>query len=283
VQFQSTLREPIVFEGSGLHTGTQSRVTVSPSPAGSGRSFRLPGGVTFPAHGRYVLETSRATVVGIGEARVSTVEHLLSALVGMGVDNAVIAVEGVEIPVMDGSSLVFAHAIAQVGLQTQTDAQERFVVTSPSLYRDGDRSLVIAPSSHFRVTVAVDFPHPVGSQFLDLTVTPETYLAEIAPARTFGFKHEVEALLRRGLAQGGTLDNAVVYGSDGPLNALRFANEAVRHKALDLIGDLALLDAVPRFEAIAIKSGHKLHAMAVQDLLRGTTVHAASAAVAAAP
>ncbi len=269
VQYQSTLREPIVFEGSGLHTGTPARVTVRPSHAGSGVRFQLEGGVAFPAHGRYVLDTSRATVIGIGDRRVSTVEHLLSALLGMGVDNATIAVEGDEIPVMDGSALPFATAIAEVGLTVQHEPRVGFTVSAPAIYRDGGKTLVLAPAAQLRLKVAVDFPAPVGAQYLDVTITPETYLAEIAPARTFGFKHEIESLLSRGLAQGGTLENAVVYGPDGPLNALRFPNEAVRHKALDLLGDLALLGAVPQCEVIAVKSGHALHAMAVRDLASG--------------
>jgi UDP-3-O-[3-hydroxymyristoyl] N-acetylglucosamine deacetylase len=280
VQYQSTLRDLIAFEGVGLHTGTPARVTVRPDRPGSGLHFRLEDGTAFPAHGRYVLDTSRATVLGIGERRVSTVEHLLSALVGMNVDNARIEVEGDEIPVCDGSALVFAEAIAAVGLRMQGEARRRFAVTAPAIYRDGDKSVVVAPAAHLRVTVAVDYAPPVGAQFLDLEITPETYLTEIAPARTFGFKHEIESLIRRGLALGGTLDNAVVYGPDGPLNALRFPNEAVRHKALDLIGDLALLGAVPQFQAFAVKSGHKLHATAVQDLARehGAAVVAAAAA-----
>jgi UDP-3-O-[3-hydroxymyristoyl] N-acetylglucosamine deacetylase len=268
VQYQTTLRDAIAFEGAGLHTGAPARVRVLPAPAGHGLRFRLNDAVEFPARGEYVVETVRATVLGCGEHRVSTVEHLLSALLGCGVDNALIAVEGPEIPVADGSAKVFAAAIESVGLATLHEARIRWIPTEPRVFRDGDKLLVVAPASSFRVRMAVDYPAPIGAQYVEAEITPETYIREIAPNRTFGFLHEVESLVKRGLAQGGTLENAVVFGPDGPLAPLRDPNEPARHKILDLVGDFALLGAYPQCEVIAIKSGHKLHCTAVRELRR---------------
>lgn len=267
VQYQTTLRDVIAFEGVGLHTGAAARVRVLPAPAGHGLRFRLGDAVEFPARADYVVETVRATVVGIGEHRVSTVEHLLSALLGSGVDNALLAVDGPEIPVADGSAKVFCDAIEAVGLTALREARRRWVPTETRLFRDGDKLLIVAPASTFRVRMIVDYPLPVGAQYVETEITPETYRREIAPNRTFGFLHEVEGLIKRGLAQGGTLENAVVFGTEGPVAPLRSPNEPARHKILDLIGDFALLGAYPQCEVIAVKSGHKLHCTAVRELV----------------
>jgi len=267
LQYQSTLRDAIGFEGVGLHTGAPARVRVLPAPAGHGLRFRLDDAVEFPARADYVVETVRATVLGSGEHRVSTVEHLLSALLGCGVDNALIDVHGPEIPVEDGSAKVFADAIDAVGLAPQREARVRWIPTQTHVFRDGDKLLVIAPASSFRVRMTVDYPPPVGAQYVEAEIVPEQYRAQVAPNRTFGFQHEIEALIRRGLALGGTLDNAVVFGPDGPLAPLRAPSEPCRHKILDLVGDFALLGAYPQCEVVAIKSGHKLHCTAVRELV----------------
>ncbi|MBV8300158.1 MAG: UDP-3-O-[3-hydroxymyristoyl] N-acetylglucosamine deacetylase [Candidatus Eremiobacteraeota bacterium] len=267
MQYQTTLRDAIAFEGAGLHTGAPASARVLPAPAGHGLQFRLNGQVQFPARGDYVVDTARATVLGAGGHRVSTVEHLLSALLGCGVDNALIEVEGPEIPVEDGSAKVFADAVAAVGLATLHEARRRWIPTEPRVFRDGEKLLIVAPASAFRVRMTIDYPSPVGSQYVEAEITPETYRAEIAPNRTFGFLHELEALRGRGLAQGGTLDNAVVFGPEGPLKPLRSPYEPARHKILDLVGDFALLGAYPQCEVIAIKSGHKLHCTAVRELV----------------
>jgi UDP-3-O-[3-hydroxymyristoyl] N-acetylglucosamine deacetylase len=268
VQYQTTLKDAIAFEGAGLHTGAPAKVRVHPAPAGHGLRFRLNGAVEFPARADYVVDTVRATVVGSGGYTVSTVEHLLSALLGCGVDNALIEVQGPEIPVEDGSSKVFADAIARVGLATLHEARVRWIPTATRLFHDGDKLLIVAPASSFRVRMTVDYPAPIGTQYVEAEITPESYRAEVAPNRTFGFLHEVEALVKRGLAQGGTLENAVVFGPDGPLAPLRSPTEPARHKILDLVGDFALLGAYPQCEVIAIKSGHKLHCTAVRELCR---------------
>jgi UDP-3-O-[3-hydroxymyristoyl] N-acetylglucosamine deacetylase len=265
VQQQHTLRDALVFEGIGLHTGARSHVRLEPRPAGSGIAFRL-GDVEFPALAEYVVDTQRATVLGSAGRSVSTVEHLLSALLGMEIDNVLIDVDGPEIPVTDGSAGMFAEAIARVGSAGQGAPRRHFVVDEPRAYAEGDALLVVLPADAWRIRFAVDFPPPVGAQYFDDTIEAERYRSAIAPARTFGYLHEVEALIARGLARGGTLDNALVFAPDGPLTPLRAPDEVVAHKVLDLIGDLALLGARPRCEFVAIKSGHRLHARATQDL-----------------
>jgi UDP-3-O-[3-hydroxymyristoyl] N-acetylglucosamine deacetylase len=260
------LRDAIEFAGVGLHTGLPGRVRIFAAKAGAGLRIRLDDRVEFPARADYVVDTRRATMLGAGGRTVSTVEHLLSAILGMGIDNALIRVDGPEIPVMDGSAKVFADAIAQVGSLVQREPRLRFIPTAPHLFRDGDKLLVVVPASTFRVRMTVDYDQPIGAQYRDQEIDPATYAQEVAPNRTFGFEHEVQALIRRGLAQGGTLDNAVVFGPDGPLEPLRSADEPCRHKILDLVGDFALLGAYPQCEVIAIKSGHKLHCMAVREL-----------------
>jgi UDP-3-O-[3-hydroxymyristoyl] N-acetylglucosamine deacetylase len=265
---QQTLRETIAFAGVGLHTGTDARLRLVPAPANAGLRVRLDGGEAFCATSESVVDTRRATVLGDGDRTVSTVEHVLSALFALGVDNALIEVDGGEVPVLDGSAAPYADAIAAAGLCEQDAPRRRFRIDVPAVFEDGDAVVVVSPSptDSFRLRFAVDFAAPVGAQYLDVTVDAATYRSEIAPARTFGYLHEVEALLAAGLARGGSLDNALVFGSEGPLTPLLWPNEVVRHKALDLIGDFALLGAWPALDVIAIKSGHRLHQKVVAAL-----------------
>ena len=202
MEFQHTLKDRFEFEGVGLHTGALAHVSVRPQIAGSGLRFRSgsgAGAVSFPAHAEHVVETRRATVVGVGDTTVSTVEHLLAALFAMGVDNAAIEIDGPEIPVMDGSSAAFAEAIAKVGLVDQRAPRAIFTIAQPMILRDGDAVIAIAPSDAFRVRFAADFAPPIGAQFIDATIDPDFFIREIAPARTFGYLHEVEALLAANL------------------------------------------------------------------------------------
>ncbi len=263
---QRTLRGALEFDGVGLHTGAPARLVLHPAPVGSGRRFRLSDGTEFPAHADHVVDTRRATVIGVGSSTVSTVEHVMSALLAFGVDNVVLAVDGPEIPIMDGSSAIFSTAIAGVGTLEQDAPRPVLVVDRPFVFQDGDAVLVVSPSERFRVRCAVDFAPPVGAQFIDATVEDGSYVRDIAPARTFGYLHEVEALLAAGLARGGTLDNALVFAPEGPMTPLRWPNEVVRHKVLDLIGDFALLGSYPQCDVVSVKSGHRLHASAVRAL-----------------
>lgn len=265
MHYQTTLREPFVFEGVGLHTGVPCRVEVRPAPADYGLRV-IAGGVEIPALAEYVVETARATVLGKGEVTVSTVEHLLAAIFGMGIANAQILVDGPEIPVADGSAKLFVDAIAAAGIVSQPEVRARYAPLSPEFVRDGDRAIVVLPSAQFRVRFLGDFAPPIGTQYFDGEMNAGVFRSEIAGARTFGYLHEVESLLARGLARGGTLDNALVFAPGGPMQEMRWPNEPVRHKVLDLLGDFALLGAWPQCEVVAIKSGHKLHCIATNQL-----------------
>lgn len=268
VEYQHTLAAEIKLSGIGLHTGCSTNLVLSPAPANAGFSFALSDGSRIPATHRAVRSTIRCTTLGSSTAEVNTVEHVLAALVGMDVDNAIISVDAEEIPIMDGSALPFALAIADVGIVEQRVPRRILELRSPYWVRDGDKLLVTVPAPHFKINFFVAFPEPVGNQFFETPpITPEYFLREIAPNRTFGFRAEVEALYSQGLALGGTLENAVVIDRDGYMGPLRFPDEIVRHKALDLIGDFALLGMYPRCEVIALKSGHTLHVAAVREML----------------
>ena len=268
---QTTLRDALIFEGVGLHTGVHATMRIRPADRRSGLTFVLStgqagGSIRIPATAQYVIDTSRATVIGRDGASVSTIEHILSALFGMGISNADIEVAGPEIPALDGSSKIYAEAIAGVGAVDQGMARKEIVLDEPFELRLGDRAVIALPAEEFRVRFVAEFPGPVGTQYFDGVIDPRTYIDEIAPARTFGYLHEVEGLRARGLALGGSLENALVFDADGPMQPLRWPNEVVRHKVLDLIGDFALLGAWPRCEIVAIKSGHELHALATRAL-----------------
>lgn len=278
LDYQKTLRERFTYDGVGLHSGVPCRVAVEPAPAGSGLCF-LSGGVEIPALAEYVVETARATVVGKDGVTVSTVEHLLAALFGMGVANARIHVDGPEIPVADGSAKTWIDLIERAGIAAQSEVRERYVPTGPAFVRDGDRCVIVLPAAQFRVRFIADFPAPIGTQYFDGEIAPETFAREIAGARTFGYLHEVQALLDRGLAKGGTLENALVFAPEGPMQEMRWPNEPVRHKVLDLLGDFALLGAWPQCEIVAIKSGHKLHCIATTQLRREISGKLPSASV----
>ncbi|MBC5815601.1 MAG: UDP-3-O-acyl-N-acetylglucosamine deacetylase, partial [Candidatus Eremiobacteraeota bacterium] len=175
VQYQQTLREPIGFEGVGIHTGAPCHVEITPAQPGSGLVFELEGGVRVPAVAENVVETARATVIGKEGASVSTVEHLLAALFGMGIDNAAIAVNGPEIPVVDGSAKAFADRISQAGVVSQNEIRQRLIVSSPQFFRDADRTIVILPAARFRVRFVADFAPPVGTQYFDGEITPALF------------------------------------------------------------------------------------------------------------
>lgn len=270
---QATLRHELRFEGPGLHTGQHAVVIVGPAPPDSGLVFALRGAggpVRVPATAEHVLDTSRATVLGRDGATVSTTEHLLAALFAMGVSNATIAVEGPEIPIADGSARAFADAIADAGVETQDAPRALARIRRPFVMQAGDKMIAAVPADAFRVRFVADFPAPIGTQYFYGEIAPQSFREDVAGARTFGYLHEVEALRARGLALGGSLENALVFAPEGPMQPLRWENEVVRHKVLDLIGDFALLGAWPMCEVVAIKSGHELHARATRALRSST-------------
>ena len=270
---QHTVSAAVSLAGVGLHSGESVRATVQPAAADSGIVFVSMSGIEVPAHAMNVVDTTLATTLGRDGWTVATVEHLLAALVCEEIDNARIVVDGGEVPALDGSAKPWVDALRAVGRTEQDAPRRRIIVHTTIEVRDGDRVARLMPAPHFEVAARVVFAHPtVGEQRLDLCLHNGTFGHELAWARTFGFLHEVDYLRKSGLARGGGLDNAVVYGPDGPLNpeGLRGDDEAVRHKMLDMVGDLALagLPVVARFEAEL--PGHALNRRLVLALLERT-------------
>jgi len=271
---QRTIAEKISCTGIGLHSGQPVQLTLHPARAGSGVVFvrtDLPQPVEVPAIHSAVTSTRLATTLGCGDATVGTVEHLLAALCGLGIDNVRVEVDGPEIPVMDGSSASFVFLIRAAGIFDQGVPRRSLRVRRPVEVRDGDRLIRIEPARDFRVTYSVDFAHPaIGRQQLrNIAIDDESFEQEICRARTFGFLREVEALWRNGLARGGNLDNTVVMDDFRVLNrdGLRWPDEFVRHKVLDLLGDLALLGMPIEGHLVVERGGHALHQRFVRALL----------------
>ncbi|UBF27384.1 UDP-3-O-acyl-N-acetylglucosamine deacetylase [Kovacikia minuta CCNUW1] len=271
-QFQQTLEREFVCSGVGLHTGASVQVRILPAPVGRGRYFvrvDLPETPEIPASIEAVSQTALSTELTQGEARVRTVEHLLAALTGMGVDNARIELDGPEVPLLDGSAKEWVEAIAQAGILPQTELRPLRTIHQPVWIRDQDAFVAALPATETRFTYGIDFELPaIGNQWHSWSPTGQaTFETEIAPARTFGLLHQIDYLRQQGLIKGGSLDNALVCGSDGWLNPpLRFANEPARHKLLDLVGDLSLLGEVPTAHFLAYKASHNLHTQLARSL-----------------
>ncbi|MEH2052084.1 UDP-3-O-acyl-N-acetylglucosamine deacetylase [Nostoc sp.] len=276
---QHTLAAEITQIGVGLHSGVNTQVRILPAEAGSGRYFvrvDLPDLPIIPAQVAAVSHTVLSTQLGKGEVSVRTVEHLLAALSGMGVDNARIEIDGPEVPLLDGSASVWTANIAQVGLVSQTVTNQfPLAITEPLWVYEGDAFVSALPAPETRFSYGIDFDlAAIGNQWHSWSLTTEqettsaSFAAEIAPARTFGLLHQIEHLQKTGLIKGGSLDNALVCGPEGWLNPpLRFANEPVRHKILDLVGDLSLLGTFPRAHFLAYKASHNLHIQLAQRIL----------------
>jgi UDP-3-O-[3-hydroxymyristoyl] N-acetylglucosamine deacetylase len=257
-----TLGGVAVRTGVGIHTGADASVRLHPAPDGTGILFRV-GGQEIPAQATYVIDTSRCTVLGAEGVTLSTVEHLLSAFAGLGVTDAIVEVEGPELPIGDGSAALWAEAVLEVGT-VAGDAAIPLTLTEPIVLTGKGGSFVAAyPAFVPTLTVAISFEHPlIGTQVTRFSPDSGNYAAEIAPARTFGLIEEVEALLAAGLAKGGSFDNAVVVYPDRYSVPLRFEDELARHKLLDLMGDLLLSGGVglPNADIIAVKPSHRLNA-----------------------
>lgn len=266
-----TLKAEFELSGIGLHSGEQTRVRVLPAAVGEGRYFvrtDLPGAPIIPAKIEAVCQTALSTeLVGAADAQIRTVEHLLAALAGMGADNARIEVDGPEVPLMDGSALVWVEAIARVGLVAQELVQppatnrQLSPIANPVWVRHGDAFVAALPAAETRFSYGIDFDEPaIGNQWYSWSPEVESFVSAIAPARTFGLARQVDQLRQAGLIKGGSLDNALVCDRSGWLNPpLRFANEPVRHKILDLVGDLSLLGTWPKAHYVAYKASHNLH------------------------
>jgi UDP-3-O-[3-hydroxymyristoyl] N-acetylglucosamine deacetylase len=284
---QRTIAEKVSCTGIGLHTGKPVQLTLHPARADSGIVFvrtDLAHPVEIPATPAALSRTHLATTLGCGDATIDTVEHLLAAVHGLGIDNVRIEVDGPEVPGMDGSAASFAFLLRAAGLFEQASRRRVLRVQRPIEVRDGERWIRVEPARGLRISYAIDFEHPlIGRQRLrDLVVDEGGFERELARARTFGFAEQVAALWRAGRARGASLDNTVVLGGDRILNrgGLRFPDEFVRHKALDLVGDLALLGARLQGHVRVERGGHALHQRLVMAL---ATADAAQRAVARLP
>ena len=269
---QRTLRAAIGCVGTGLHTGARVALTLNPAPVDSGIVFRradVAGAAAIPATADAVADTTRCTLLaGPDGTRVGTVEHLMAALAAWGIDNLEIAVDGPEVPAMDGSARPFFFLLGCAGVVEQAAPRRILEILRPIHVAHGERTAVLRPHGGFAVDMAIDFAHPcVGRQRIALEVDASSFPDELAGARTFGFAEDVATLRAKGLARGGSFDNAVVVGADGVLNpeGLRWPDEFVRHKALDAVGDLYLAGAIAgRFEGRG--SGHQLHVKLLRRL-----------------
>jgi UDP-3-O-[3-hydroxymyristoyl] N-acetylglucosamine deacetylase len=271
MDLQRTLKRSLSCAGIGLHSGRKVTLSLKPAPAGTGIRFRRTdlGGVEIPARVSHVGAVAYATQLKLGEARVETVEHLLAALASTRIDNAFIELNTPEVPIMDGSSAPFIYLVQEAGVRTLAEPRKYLKVTRPVTLTRGDKQIALFPSDHFKVSYTIGFDHPLlRHQTRTIVVTEDSFIEDIAPARTFTFLKEVEMLRQNGLALGGSLDNAIVISDTGVLNSsLRFEDEFVRHKILDLIGDFALLGHQVIAHAVVHRGGHALHtAMAAQLL-----------------
>lgn len=269
---EATVARPVSVTGIGLHSGASTQLRLLAAPAGSGIQFRRVDldGFVVEARSANIAKVSYATSLMKKGVFISTTEHLLSALVGAGVDNVVAELDNLELPILDGSAAPFMEMIAAAKLKRQARRRRVLEITEPLELREGEKFIGIYPCPEYRLHYRIDFPHPViGKQEFALTLTPDSYRRELAPARTFGFLADFAAMRRQGLIRGGSMDNAVVLDDQRVVNGgLRFRDEFVRHKMLDLIGDLALLGAPLQAEVRADRAGHALHTALVQRLLR---------------
>lgn len=253
---------PVCCQGTGLHSGKSVHLTIKPAPINHGIRFvrmDLPGTPGVTAQFNRVVDTSLATVIGSDGCIVSTIEHLMATFAGLSIDNALVELDAYEVPVMDGSAGPFTDLIIKTGIMEQSAPRHFFVLRKPIELMDGDKSVTAYPSDRFRISCTIDFDHPlIGKQALSIDVSDKVFAAEISRARTFGFLNEVEYMKRYGLALGGSLENAVVIDSDRVINTegLRFADEFVRHKVLDCLGDFSLLGMPILGHLVVVKSGH---------------------------
>ncbi len=268
---EQTIVAPIEFTGVGLHSGAPVKMRLLPAPAGSGIVFRRTDLDNFEisAIGRNVAKVSYATSLMRQGVLIQTTEHLLSALIGMGIDNVIVELDNLELPILDGSALPYVEAFLEVGIRVQRRRRESIRVLHPVEGREGDKFIGVYPGSGYRIEYTIDFPAPIGRQKTCVDLATETYGAYISAARTFGYKVDEKRLRDMGLIRGAGPENAIILGPRGPENGpLRYEDEYVRHKVLDLIGDLALAGRRIEGHVVAERAGHAMHTALVSRLLK---------------
>jgi UDP-3-O-[3-hydroxymyristoyl] N-acetylglucosamine deacetylase len=278
LRFETTVQRPVEASGVGLHSGVPVSIRILPAPPSTGIVFQRSdlGNFSIPASWRHVARVSYATSLMRQGVLISTTEHLLSVLYSMGIDNAYIEIDNLEVPILDGSGLPFVTLIRKAGIRTYRRRKRYLRIRRPVSVEGNGKRISILPSDSFLLTCDIFFDHPlVGRQSLDIEVTPERYAAEIAPARTFGFSWELDQMRDMGLIRGGTLENAVCFDRETVMNpgGLRFADECCRHKVLDLIGDLALVGKPLLGHVIAERAGHAMHAALVSKIMSDPSLY----------
>lgn len=273
---EQTIRRSIECRGIGLHSGASVTLRILPAPAGSGIVFRRIDldGFEVEATGRNVARVSYATSLMKKSVLISTTEHLLSAFIGTGIDNAVVELDNLELPILDGSAQPFVEAILRSGIRKQRRARTYLRMRREVEIREGDKFIAVYPADKYSVSYTINFPHPlIGKETFSVDLSNGSYFSEIAPARTFGFMHEADAMRQQGLIRGASTENAIVLTREAIMNPpLRFADEFVRHKVLDLIGDLALLGRQILGRVVADRAGHAMHTALVSRILRDRTL-----------
>ena len=271
---QRTLNDTVSCTGMGLHSGDNVKLTIKPAPPDSGIRFirkDISNRSVIKVHYDHVVDTIMSTTIGHNGYKVSTIEHLMAAFFGMGIDNARVEVEGPEIPIMDGSAAPFIFLLKSVGIKEQNKPKKFIVIKKTIKIDDGDRSIHIHPSKELKITYTIDFEHPMlKNQQYELCFSGKDFLQEISRARTFGFLKDIQVLRENGLAKGGSLDNAIVIDDFRVLNedGLRYSDEFVRHKILDFIGDLSVLGSPVIGHFVVKKSGHTLNQMMLKELIK---------------
>jgi len=290
---EQTIRGAVEFSGIGLHSGAPVTLRILPAPPGSGIIFRRTDldGFEVEATSRNVARVSYATSLMKKGVLISTTEHLLSAFIGTGIDNAVVELDNLELPILDGSARPFIEMINKGGIRRQRRPRTYLRMLRELEMREGSKFIAVYPSNTYSVSYAINFPHPlIGRETFQVDLSDGNYLRQIAPARTFGFLHEADAMRQQGLIRGASTDNVIVLTRDDVMNPpLRFQDEFVRHKVLDLIGDLALLGKQILGSVVADRAGHAMHTALVSRILRDkslweeTTIEESSGPAQSAP
>jgi len=278
MRFETSIRGTVEVSGVGLHSGAPVHMRIVPAPPGTGIVFVRTdlNNYKIPASWEYVAKVSYATSLMRKSVLISTTEHLLSVFYSMCIDNAFVELDSLEVPILDGSGAPFVDLIREAGIQTSKRLRRYLRIVKPVEVETNGKRVAILPADQFELSCQIFFSHSlVGEQSLELEVSPETYANEIAPARTFGFEHELDAMRDQGLIRGASLANAVCFAQDHVANpgGLRFPDEPCRHKALDLIGDLALLGRPLLGRVVAYKAGHAMHAHLVKQIMSDSSLY----------